>query len=295
MRWVLGALVLAGAALLAACADDAPNTSPPPTTAHAAVGEPLPPELAVTVEYIPNLAVLRRLEITLANGLDVPVEITGLSYRSPWVDPGPPWAGEPTVAAGRALAQVFQLGEATCPPGDGEETFVDITVTDGARSWHGTYAVPDPERLVRLTERECGQRAVLEVVDLALHDEPSVDGQVLTTSIEATRRTGRDPITITQVDGSILFQLRPDGPDGALARLGPDTDRATIPLEVRTTRCDAHAVSQSQLSYRFPVFVRLGDGEPTYLYLEPGPGLRAGLEALVQECLEREGSGIPVN
>jgi hypothetical protein len=323
----LGVVLLAGLAALAACADDAPAPPPTPattapapssapvttgdaaaaptgdaeavTTAPAAVTEPapvsdLPPGLAVTVEYAPNLAVLRRLEVTLVNDGAVPVEITELAYRSPWVDRGPPWQGRPVVDAGRALAHVLHLGDATCPPGRGEASVVDIAVTDGAVTWRGTYPVPDPERLAALNARDCGQRAVLEVVDLVFDDAPTVEGQVLTTSLRATRRAGDDPITITQIDGSILFQLLPDGPDGALATLAPGTARASIPLEVRNTRCDAHAVSQSSLSYRFPVFVRIGDGEPTYLFLEPGPGLRAGLEALVQECLAREGSGLPV-
>ena len=117
---------------------------------------------------------------------------------------------------------------------------------------------------------------------------------MLTTTIDVTRRSGTEPITITETGSTLLFQVLPQGSAG---RAGDARPRRRDPSPSRsrcaTTRCDAHVVSQSQLSYRFPVWVQVGDAEPQYVILEPGPGLRAGLEALVQQCIAREGSGPP--
>ena len=50
-------------------------------------------------------------------------------------------------------------------------------------------------------------------------------------------------------------------------------------------------MSQSQLSYRFPVWVSIDDGEPQYVIIEPYPELRTVLEELVQACIAREAAG----
>ena len=135
---------------------------------------------------------------------------------------------------------------------------------------------------------------MLERAALALGDAPTTVDDVLTTTIDVTRRSGTEPITITETGSTLLFQVHAAGAGRRAgdARLRP-TRSVALPVELRNTRCDAHVVSQSQLSYRFPVWVQVGDAEPQYVILEPGPGLRAGLEALVQQCIAREGSGPP--
>ena len=254
------------------------------------VGGGLPPELAVVVEYVPNLALLRSLEVQITN--DGPNDVTAeLAYDSPFVDPAPP-PDVALVGAGLVRDIEMPLGAATCPPGEGP-SLVTVTVTIDGGTATGSYPIADPERLQQLNERECGQRAVLERATLALGDAPATTGEVLTTTIDVARRSGTEPITITETGSTLLFQVLPQGPAGALATLGPTDETVALPVELRNTRCDAHVVSQSQLSYRFPVWVQVGEAEPQYVILEPGPGLRAGLEALVQQCIAREGSGPP--
>jgi hypothetical protein len=301
-------LVAAGGLLVACAADpsDVPvaSTDPVPAVAPGSsavevttpetltttVAGGLPPEVTVTVEYVPNLALLRSLDVHLVNSGAVDMEVTSLSYRTPFIDPVVSPDDAPIVGPGLARDVELGLGEATCPAGAGPSV-VDITVTIDGRPWTGSYPILDPERLQQLNERECGQRAVLEVAALALGDAPTTQGDVLTTTIDMARRRGTEPVTITETGGTLLFQVLPDGPAGALVTMASDSDAAALTVEVRTTRCDAHVVSGSTLSYRFPVWVQVGDAEPQYVFLTPGPGLRAGLEALVQECLAREGSG----
>ena len=134
---------------------------------------------------------------------------------------------------------------------------------------------------------------MLERAAIELGDAPTTVGDVLSTTIDVSRLSGTEPITITETGSTLLFQVLPQGPAGELATMGPASASVALPVEVRATRCDAHVVSQSQLSYRFPVWVQVGEAEPQYVFLEPGPGLRAGLEALVQQCIAREGSGPP--
>ncbi len=261
-----------------------------PETLTTIVGGGLPPEVTVSVDYVPNLALLRSLDVRVVNSGAVEVEVTSLAYRTPFVDPVAPSDDAPIVGPALARDVELALGEATCPAGDGASV-VDITVTIDGRPWTGSYPILDPERLQQLNARECGQRAVLEVASLALGDAPTTEGEVLTTTIDVVRRSGAEPVTITETGGTLLFQVLPDGPAGALVTMPSDSDSAALAVEVRTPRSDAHVVSGSPLSYRFPVWVQVGDAEPQYVFLTPGPGLRAGLEALVQDCLAREGSG----
>jgi hypothetical protein len=282
----------------AAATTGAPGTSPedaPPTTPEplaTIVGGGLPPDLAVAVEYVPNLALLRRLEVQITNAGPTDVTVDALGYDTPFVDPAPPPDIVPLVGAGLVRDIELPLGAATCPPRDGP-SLVTVTVSIDGRPATGSYPIPEPERLQQLNARECGQRAVLERAAIELGDAPTTVGDVLSTTIDVTRLTGTDPITITETGSTLLFQVLPQGPAGELATIGPTGESVALPIEVRATRCDAHVVSQSQLSYRFPVWVQVGGAEPQYVFLEPGPGLRAGLEALVQQCLAREGSGPP--
>ena len=255
------------------------------------VGGGLPPELTVAVEYVPNLALLRSLEVQITNTGASDVTVVELAYDSPFVDPAP-LSDVALVGAGLVRDIEVPLGAATCPPSDGP-SLVTVTVTIDGQGAAGSYPIPDPERLQQLNDRECGQRTVLEQAALALGDAPTTVGEVLTTTVDMIRRSGTEPITITETGSTLLFQVLPLGPAGALATLGPADEAVALPVEMRNTRCDAHVVSQSQLSYRFPVWVQVGDAEPQYVMLEPGPGLRAGLEALVQQCIAREGSGPP--
>lgn len=248
----------------------------------------LPPGIAIEVQFVPNLALLRRLEVSIDDTGPVDATITRLSFSSPLFAAVPSENIGDVVGAGRKRDVELALGEATCPTTLGPSV-VTVGVDVGGQVGEGTLVV-DAERLEQLNDRECGQRAVLERADIAFASDNTIAGDVLSTQLGVTRRSGTDELTVADIGGTLLFSVRPRGERGSLASLAPDDDAAAVDLTIEVHRCDAHTVSQSQLSYRFPVWVSVDGAEPQYVVIEPHPTLRAALEALVQSCIAREGT-----
>ena len=271
-----GRIILLTAAMLAACAEDD------------RADDPLPAGVSVEVGFIPNLALLRRLEVALDNGSSSDVVVTGLGFRSPLFASVPSGVEGRVVTALRRQAMEIALGEATCPPGRGP-TSVDLAIEQDGRPWQGTFGV-DVERLVDLNAKECAQRVILDRLDIALSPDHTIVDDVLMASLVVHRRDGDDEAVITDIGSTLLFSLQPVGPKGALATLAPGEDATAIDVAIESNRCDAHTVSQSMLSYRFPLWVAVDGREPQYVIVEPPAELRAGLESLVQACIAARGN-----
>jgi hypothetical protein len=248
----------------------------------------LPPGIAIEVQFVPNLALLRRLEVSIDDTGPTDATITRLDLSSPLFAAEPSEDLGDVVGAGRKRDLELALGAATCPTTPGPST-VTVGVDVGGQVGEGTLVV-DAERLEQLNGRECGQRAVLERADIAFAADSGVVDDVLSTQLAVTRRAGTDELTVTDVGGTLLFSVQPTGEHGSLTTLAPDDDAAAVDLTIEVHRCDAHTVSQSQLSYRFPVWVAVDGDEPQYVVIEPDPTLRTALEALVQACIAREGT-----
>ncbi len=287
------AVTIAMWAVVAACAPDpsdvAPASTGPATSAPQSTVPALPAGIGVEVEYVPNLALLRRLEVSVDNTTSADVTISELGVRSAWFDAVPSTDIGTVVGAGRRRDMEVLLGDAVCPAEPGP-TLVDVGI-NGSDGPAATVVDFDDERLAELNAKECGQRAVFERADITFGSRRDVVDDVLTTTIDIVRRDGTQRIGVTDVGGTLLFSIRPQGADGALARLDPEDTAAALPLRLEVHRCDAHTVSQSQLSYRFPVWVTIDDADPQYVIIEPDPELRAVLEELVQACIARETAG----
>ena len=186
-----------------------PATTPEPLTTI--VGGGLPPELAVAVEYVPNLALLRSLEVQITNAGPSDVTVAELAYDSPFVDPARRRPTSPSSVPAWSATSRCRSARRPARRGDGP-SLVTVTVTIDGQPVTGSYPILEPERLQQLNERECGQRAVLERAELALGDAPTTVGEVLTTTIDMTRRSGTEPITITETGSTLLFQVLPQGP-----------------------------------------------------------------------------------
>ncbi len=299
MRLLAGCALVAGLATACSAGGSSQPTAstsapatPAPSTAPVSSEPPPPLAGAVTVDvsYIPNLALLRSLEIAVADGGDADATITDIGFRSPLFASVPSHDVGTVVDAGRTRDLALALGDATCPPASGPSV-VDIAVDVGGVAAAASYPVPDADRLVELNARECGQRAVLAAADIRFGPHHPIVDDVMAATIEVTRRGSDEPITVTDVGGTLLFSVRPRGPHGALATMESGEQTATVEIGVEVHRCDAHTVSQSQISYRFPVWVAVGERETQYIVLEPDPSLRAALEQLVHACLEREAGG----
>ena len=96
------------------------------------------------------------------------------------------------------------------------------------------------------------------------------------------RRQGTEPVEVTQLEGSLLFEL---GLAGARTLEG-DARRAAVPIEVRPGRCDEHGRSQATQTFIFRVWVSVGDSEPLVRNLVPTKRQQARMLAFVDHVCD---------
>ena len=89
------------------------------------------------------------------------------------------------------------------------------------------------------------------------------------------------PVTLTSVEGNVVFSLVP-ARSGPLRLAGEPAVR--LPVQVRASRCDAHALIENKRTYDFPVYAALGQGSPQYVSVPVEGAGRALLDDLLRAC-----------
>jgi hypothetical protein len=273
------ALVVSPSAATAVAAS--PATSEPPDEMLT-----LPDGVVVGVELPRYLMVQRRLEAIIDNQSDTAIVVVDVALRSPLFEPVAPDRHDYTVAAGLRQDLQMGVGASICPRPD-EPSMIEMTVEIDGERRHGLVEV-DIEPLDELHSRECGERLVFEHADVEWGPEFSVDDGVLATTVTLTRRQGDEPLSVINVRGTVLYLVLPASAptDGEpLATMAPGDPAGTAPVLMRVGRCEPHAVADVKKPYSFGVWVTVGDSEPYFLEVLPGPELQAALADLLQECI----------
>ena len=250
--------------------------------AVAACASPSPaPDLTVALEQSRDNENRHLLQVVLTGTGDEPVDVVRLQVRSPRFVDVAPTVRQDVLTRGRRIAFPIAYGPADC---DGEGP---ATVVLGHRTADGlqehVLRVPDDPTLPRLQRRECDLRELADSASIAFAPEWERRGDTAYGTLVLKRRSGRAPVTLTALEGSVLLTLRPTGPLPLL--LAADADEARLPVEVTATRCDPHALTESKRTYDFPRYAALGDAEPLYATVRPGEPGRSLLEqVLVDTC-----------
>lgn len=162
--------------------------------------------------------------------------------------------------------------------------------------------LPLPEAaglLGRLHRPECVERELRRSVDVALvggwvPDGP--DGGARHTTLRLRRTTPDGPrVVVPELQSGILFTVRTSAGPGApvpspVLVFEPGAPSAQVPLVVRATRCDPHALAESKRTTQFRVPVEV-DGTPAVqLVLQPD---EAGRDLLVQYATDACRAGAP--
>ena len=116
--------------VVAGCGADPSDVAPATTPAVAPADVPaLPGGVTVEVDYVPNLALLRRLEVSVDNTTSADVVIDVLGVRSAWFEAVPSTDVGTVVGPGRRRDMELLLGDAICPAEPGP-TEIDVGVED---------------------------------------------------------------------------------------------------------------------------------------------------------------------
>lgn len=218
----------------------------------------------------------RRAGVRVSNGDTDPLRVVAV---------GIDWAGYPLrlhrVAydvPGRSVVDLrYLLPRARCDVDAASRAPTGVAVVRRAGRLRTLRRQVDAEGrrfLDRLWRTDCDARALRRAVrvsyaDRWVRDRDAGDGLAaeLDGALVLRRRSGEAPVRVDQVQGSVLMDLAVTGP----ATLRAGAERVSVPVRVRTGRCDEHGRSQSQQTFVWRVWLAVGDAEPRARVLTPTP------------------------
>lgn len=219
------------------------------------------PQLSATSVYGRHAAVRGRVDVRLVNDGDRPVDVASLRVEHPMFAPVPALARSSALPPdGRPRIVPVPFGAPRCGVDDatGARVVVGVRTADGVRYVEVPLLDGEPG-LVRAHRLACAVERVAEVVDLELADwsvGPSLQGDG---TLRLTRRAA-GAVAVAAVGSNLLFSVEPAAEP--LLVLPDGSSDATVPVRLRATRCDPHALTESKRSFTFPVVVALDGGEP---------------------------------
>lgn len=281
----LVALLVTG---LAACGG-APTTAPSPSarpTGHRTFTvrvDPLPPGVHLSFIQQRIDEGTRRSQVRVINGNPRPIHVISV---------GVDWAGFPLrsnrvdydVPGQQTIDLRYFLPRADCSVAAGAAPMYGVAVTR-RRTIREPMAADGKRFLTRIWRTECAARRLDRAVSIRYGSTWTQEGTgveaVLHGSLVLTRGLGAEPVTVDQVDGSVLFELATPGP----TVLAAGESRAVVPVDVTTGgRCDPHSRGQSTQTFLFRVFLRLGDADPVGELVVPTKPQQARLLAYLDHA-----------
>lgn len=253
-------------ALVAGCAAAPRRDAGPPA-----------PELSGSVAQYRSDIAARILTVRLRSAGDVRVDRVLL--RPAGFDPAGPAGSGADLTAGRTTDVRAGYGPARCTgdddTGSGPST-ATVTVTGGGTTRAVEVTLDDPYDAVGdLRRAECAERAIRDAAVIGFDPAWTRDGDVLRGTLRLRRTAGAVPVSVDELGGTTVFDLRAGGPLPAVLAGGAAS--TTVPVEVRTARCDAHGLAESKRATAFVGYVRLDDGEPVRLTVAPADADRETL------------------
>lgn len=276
-RAVLGLVVLVATACSGAPGDEAGSgPAPEPSPGHTTITllpETVAPGLGISFVQQRTDEGTPRADVRVSNGTDRPLRVraVGLDWAA---FPGDVQRVSYAVPPQTVIDLPYRLPRADCSARAAEAPMRGVVVTAQRRIVRPMPA--DGRRFLdRLHSSACVAREIAASVRVAWDVSGDPAELESGTWLDAVRRggllltrTGRSdarPITVAQVQGSVLFELAVP----RSARLAAHERRARVPVRMSPGRCDEHARSQSSQTFVWRVWLRVGRGPLLPLVLEP--------------------------
>lgn len=139
--------------------------------------------------------------------------------------------------------------------------------------------------LTRIWRSSCDLERVRRTARIAWGDQWRDGGGAgphLRGALVLERAAGREPVTVEDLQGSVLFDLALAGE----STLAGSAERAAVPVWVTPGRCDQHARSQSMQTFTFRLWVRVGDRDPAVIVVSPGAAAQGRWLAFLDRACE---------
>ena len=264
-------LLLAGAALVAACGQDRP----------AAPAVPVGDVRADATQTRFDEVAVRRFEITVTNAGSTPFTVSSVRLDSPGFAPAEVLPREDEFPPGIRYDLPALYGEPRCGTSPTPATaVVQVRRGDGPVS---TLRVPlhSEDGLLRnLQTAECDRLELGRQVEVALADARQ-DGPVVRAVVRVRRLRTTASVAVTELRDSKLFAFTLL-PPGLPAQLPPGTPSVDVPVTVTAAACYGHLLADVKQPYLFPVFLRFDGGPARYVELATSDAQHELLQATLR-------------
>ena len=276
-------LVVAVATLLPGCRTGTEPPAPGPAPEPAPSATTASANLHVSLERPRYLVLRRMLEFILRNDGDVPVTVDTLQLDSPFFTTVEAAVDRVVVPPHDRVDVAVDYGEAVCPaPSDAHGARLGINGAPPRR-----LTLEDADAAIGLVhDEECNRMAVAAAADIEFGtDWEEVSDRVVRTSLVMRRRDSSERIVLEELHGGVIWAMAPTGPakEGVITLL-PGEDEGSAGIEFKILRCDPHGMAESKKTYRYPIWVAVGDIPGVYVEIEPTGDGRALMERMLSEC-----------
>ncbi len=256
------------------------------------------PGLTATLEQYREDEIQGFISVKTTNQSASTVEFNDLRLQWPGIATTDPHMRSTQLAPGVTFDIRVLEGDAVCgdPPQGSASPPADAAVAIGSASIDGAapvvVAVPvDDEHsiLPKVYRRSCQEQRLTWAATLGFGDDwtatTTASGKpALLGSIELRRNESDDPLTVTEINGSVLLRITAASPSDPVFTLAADDAAATIPIVVEQSgNCSPHALIESKKTFIIPIGFAVGDDEPTAYVITFDTPARDVLNQMINE------------
>jgi hypothetical protein len=221
------------------------------------------PRLGAAVVQLRRDEALGRVEVYVTNRSTGPVTIETVDLSVPAFSGAGPQRKDEPLPPGQGVDLPTGYGEVSCPADGPVQVGVPRVVVavhrEGeSRSHRVTLTARGRPLLQRIATGLCLTKKLDSEVSLAFGRQWQRSGHGPATALRGTlvaRLLTDQPRDVTQMAGTVIYNLDPVRPSKVLAHLTPDARVARIPVVVSLARCDGHARGEVKQPYAFLVWL----------------------------------------
>jgi len=223
------------------------------------------PKLTADVLQLRSDEVGRQVQVSVTNARAEPIRVQSLALTVPGFVGGAAVPKDSPIAAGRTVNLPTPYGEPRCSgdatPSAGHPEVRLRVSTGGGPAVEVVLTPGDPDGVLdRILARECLAQRLASAIRLRFGPDwrrvgPAGDVRLHGT-LEVRLLDVTTPRELTQVAGTVIYELTPDGPPATpLARVDAGRPAASVPVVVSLSRCDGHARGETKKPYEFHAWV----------------------------------------
>lgn len=222
------------------------------------------PRLGAEIVQLRRDEVLKRVEIGVTNRSRQQVTIDSIELSVPgYSGGGVQRKGEP-LPAGQLVNLPTPYGDVFCdddfhPRVGRAEVSIRVHTADDPTPRRVVLRPSDPRGLLdRIAEQTCLARRLDSEVKLSFAPHWRREGHGADTVLHGRLEVhllSDQPRDVTQIAGSVIFDLIPERAGKPLGRVTPEHPNDAIPVFIRRSRCDGHARGETKKPYEFLVWV----------------------------------------